>query len=212
MREVQAPQAHRGEFDPSRKAYETLSVSKSEYYDYFKRKKSNAQIEREALEGFVVEKFKLHKGRYDYCHINRELRKDGVVVSEKRVLNIMQRLKIQAKGATRKYRRARAVEMRGPRVDLVNLIFEVDSRNRLWVGDITYINTSEGWFNLAAVIDAWHRKVVGWSMSKRIAEKLAVAVIKQAVGREDHPHFIDSALYSMTIRASSTRLAHSSAT
>lgn len=65
-----------------------LGVSKSEYYDYLKRRKSNAQIEREALEGFVVEKFELHKGRYGYRRINRELRRDGIAVSEKRVLSV----------------------------------------------------------------------------------------------------------------------------
>ena len=54
-------------------------VSKSEYYDYVKRRKSNAQIEREALEGFVAERFELHKGRYGYRRINRELRRDGIV-------------------------------------------------------------------------------------------------------------------------------------
>ena len=56
------------------------------------RLKSNAQIEREALEGFVVEKVGLHKGRHGYRRINRELRRDGIAVSEKRVLTVMRRL------------------------------------------------------------------------------------------------------------------------
>ncbi|MEC4295549.1 IS3 family transposase [Adlercreutzia shanghongiae] len=117
--------AHRGEFGPIRKACEILRVSRSEYYDYIKRGKSNAQIEREALEGFVAERFEAHKGRYGYRRINRELRKDGIVVSEKRVLNVMRKLGLQAKGATRKHRRARAVEAGDPRVNLVNRIFDV---------------------------------------------------------------------------------------
>lgn len=179
--------AHRGEFGPIRKACEILHVSKSEYYDYLNRPKSNAQIEREALEGFVVEKFELHKGRYGYRRINRELRRDGIVVSEKRVLAVMRRLGLQAKGTTRKHRRAKPVEKGDPRVNLINRVFDVDARNRLWVGDITYIDTDEGWLYLAAVIDAWHRKVVGWSMSDRITEKLAIDALEQAVGREDPP-------------------------
>lgn len=179
--------AHRSEFDSIRKACKVLEVSRSECYGYIKRRKSNAQIEREALEGFVVEKLELHKGRYGYRRINRELRKDGIVVSEKRVLSVMRKLGLQAKGATRRRRRAKAVEMGGPRVNLVDRMFEVDARSRLWVGDITYINTSEGWLYLAVVIDAWHRKVVGWSMSERITEKLAVDAIEQAIGRERPP-------------------------
>ena len=88
---------HRGEFGPIRKACGILRVSKSEYYDYVKRRKSNAQIEREALEGFVAERFGLHKGRYGYRRINRELRRDGIVVSEKRVLAAMRKLGLQVK-------------------------------------------------------------------------------------------------------------------
>lgn len=178
---------HRGEFGPIRKACEILKVSKSEYYDYIKRRKSNAQIEREALEGFVAEKFELHKGRYGYRRINRELRRDGIVVSEKRVLAVMRRLGLRAKGTTRKHRRAKPVEKGDPRVNLINRVFDVDARNRLWVGDITYIDTDEGWLYLAAVMDAWHRKVVGWSMSGRITEKLAIDALEQAVGREGPP-------------------------
>lgn len=83
------------------------------------RPKSNAQIEREALEGFVVEKFELHKGRYGYRRINRELRRDGIVVSEKRVLAVMRRLGLQAKGTTRKHRRAKTVEKGDPRASLI---------------------------------------------------------------------------------------------
>lgn len=179
--------AHRSEFSSIRKACKVLEVSRSECYGYIKRRKSNAQIEREAQEGFVVEKLELRKGRYGYRRINRELRKDGIVVSERRALSVMRKLGLQAKGATRRRRRAKAVEMGGPRVNLVDRMFEVDARNRLWVGDITYIDASEGWLYLAAVIDAWHRKVVGWSMSERITEKLAVDAIEQAIGRERPP-------------------------
>ena len=179
--------AHRGEFGPIRKACEILRVSRSEYYDCLNRPKSNARIGREALEGFVVEKFEPRKGRYGYRRINRELRRDGIVVSEKRVLAVMRRLGLQAKGAARKHGRAKPVERGDPRANLINRVFDVDARNRLWVGDITYIDTDEGWLYLAAVIDAWHRKVVGWSMSGRITEKLAIDALEQAVGREDPP-------------------------
>lgn len=178
---------HRGEFGPIRKACETLKVSRSGYYEFLGRRKSNAQIEREALEQFVEEAFERHKGRYGYRRINRELRRNGIVVSEKRVLDAMRRIGIQAKGVTRRHRRSRPVEKGDPRINLVNRVFSVDARNRLWVGDITYIPTSEGWLYLAAVVDAWHRKVVGWSMSDRITEKLAIDALEQAVGRECPP-------------------------
>lgn len=83
---------HRGEFGSIRKACGILHVPESEYYDCVKRRKSNAQIEREALEGFVAERFNLHKDRYGYRRINRELRRDGIVVSEKMALVVMRKL------------------------------------------------------------------------------------------------------------------------
>ena len=178
---------HRGEIGPIKKACGLMKVSKSGFYEYLGRKKSNAQIEREALEVFVVEAFERHKGRYGYRRINRELRKSGVVVSEKRVLRIMQKLGLAGKGATRKHRIQKKVEPGDPRLNLVERAFTVGERNRLWVGDITYIPTREGWLYLAAVTGAFSRKVVGWSMSDRITEKVAIDAIEQAVGREGPP-------------------------
>ena len=151
------------------------------------RPRSNAQMGREALEGFVVEKFEPRKGRYGYRRINRGLRRDGIVASEKRVLAVMRGLGPQAKGTARKHGRAKPVERGDPRADLINRVFDAGARNRLWVGDITYIDTDEGWLYLAAAMDAWHRRVVGWSTSGRITERLAIDALEQAVGREDPP-------------------------
>ena len=135
---------HRGEIGPIKKACGLMKVSKSGFYEYLGRRKSNAQIEREALEGFVVEAFERHKGRYGYRRINRELRKSGIVVSEKRVLRIMRKLGLAGRGATRKRCIQKKVEPGDPRLNLVERAFAVGGRNRLWVGDITYIPTRGG--------------------------------------------------------------------
>ena len=79
------------------------------------------------------------------------------------------------------------VEPGDPRLNLVERAFSVGERNRLRAGGIAYIPTSEGRLYLAAVIDAFSRKVVGWSMSERITEKVAIDAIEQAVGREGPP-------------------------
>ena len=178
---------HRGEFGPIRKACGILRVPESEYHGYVKRRRPDTQIEREALEGFVAERFDLHKGRYGYRRINRELRRDDIVVGEKRVLAVMRKLGLQAKGASRRHKRAKAVEMGDPRVNLVDRAFDVEAHNKLWVGDIAYIGTGEGRPCLAAAIDAFHRKVAGWSMPGRMTGKPVADALEQAVGRESPP-------------------------
>ena len=60
-------------------------------------------------------------------------------------------------------------------------------KNRVWVGDITYISTKHGWLYLAIFIDIFSRKVVGWSMDTRIRESLVLLALNQAIGREDPP-------------------------
>ena len=72
-------------------------------------------------------------------------------------------------------------------VNLADRAFDVEARNKLWVGDIACIGTGEGWPCLAAVIDASRRKVVGRSMSGRMTENLVTDVLEQAVGRESPP-------------------------
>ncbi len=151
------------------------------------RPKSNAQTGREALEGFVVEKFEPRKGRYGCRRVNRGLRRGGTAVGGRRVLAVMRRLGLQAKGTTGKRGRAKPVEKGDPRASPIDRVFGADARNRLWAGDIAYIDADGGRPCLAAATGAWHREVVGWSMPDRISEKLAIDALEQAVGREDPP-------------------------
>lgn len=99
----------------------------------------------------------------------------------------MRELGPQAEGASRKHERAKAVEMGDPRVNLVGRAFDAEARNKPWAGGITYIGAGEGWLCLATVIDAFHGKVAGRSMSERMAERLVTDALGQAVGREGPP-------------------------
>ena len=97
-------EGHRGEIGPIKKACGPMEASRSGFYEHLGRKKSNAQIGREAIEGFVVEAFERHKGRCGCQRINRELRKRGIAMSEKRVPRIMRKPGLAGRGATRKRR------------------------------------------------------------------------------------------------------------
>ena len=108
-----------------------MKVSKSGFYGHLSRKKSSARIERGAPEGFAVEAFGRRKGRYGYRRIDRELRKSGISVSEKRVLRTMRKLGLAGRGATRKHRIRKRVGPGGHRLNLVERAFAVGGRNRL---------------------------------------------------------------------------------
>ena len=172
---------HRGEIGPIKKACGLMKASKSGFYEHLGRRKSNARIEREALEGFVAEAFGRHKGRYGYRRISRELRRSGIAVGGKRVLRIMRRLGLTGKGATREHRIQKKAEPGDPRLNPVERAFTAGGRNRLWVGDIACMPAREGWLCLAAVTDAFSRKAVGRSMPGRITEKVAIDAMGQAV-------------------------------
>lgn len=164
-----------------------MKVSKSGFYEYLGRKKSNARIEREAPEGFAVEAFGRRRGRYGYRRIDRELRKSGIAVGEKRALRIMRKLGLAGKGATRKHRIRKRVEPGDPRSNPAERAFTAGGRNRLWAGGIAYMPAREGRLYLAAAIDDFSRKVAGRSMSERITGKVAIDAIEQAVGGEGPP-------------------------
>jgi len=114
----------------------------------------------------------------------RELAKIDIYTSKKRVARIMKKLGLQAKGTPRRYRRT-SNPSEQERANLLDRVFSVNDKNSVWVGDITYVSTKQGFLHLAVMIDLYSRKVVGWSMSSGISEKLATCALNQAVGREN---------------------------
>ena len=164
-----------------------MEASRSGFYGYLGRRRSNARIEQGALEGFAVEAFGRRRGRYGYRRIDRELRKSGIAVSEKRSLRIMQKPGLAGKGATRKRRIRKKVEPGDPRLNPVERAFAAGGRSRLWAGGIACMPAREGRLYLAAATGAFSRKAVGWPMPERITEKVAIDAIGQAVGREGPP-------------------------
>lgn len=178
---------HRNEYRPIKRACKILKVSTSGYYEYLGRRKSNSQIEREALEGFVADIFAEHKGRYGARRISKVLNERGILASHKRIAKVLSKLGLQAKGTRKKYRQSRKIAAGDPRMNLVEQVFNVKTANRLWVGDITYIPTQSGFLYLAVVVDTFSRKIVGWSMSTRMLENLVIDALEQAVGRENIP-------------------------
>ena len=160
-----------------------MNVTRGGYYAFIKRPKSNSQIEREVLETFVKRIFTEHEGRYGSNRILRELARIDIHTSKKRVARIMAKLGLQAKGTPKRYRKTNAPSCQ-EKENILDRVFSTNDRNSVWVGDITYIPTKQGFLHLAGMIDLYSRKVVGWSMSSGMSERLATGALNQAIGRE----------------------------
>jgi putative transposase len=148
---------------------------------------------REVLETFVKRIFKEHEGRYGSNRITRGLAREDIHTSKKRVARIMKKLGLQAKGTPRRYRRT-SNPSEQKKANILDRVFSVNEKNSVWVGDITFVPTKQGFLHLSVMIDLYSRKVVGWSMSSGISDKLTIAALNQAIGRgkplprTDNPH------------------------
>jgi transposase InsO family protein len=162
-----------------------LAVSRSGYYEWRRRPVSERAQRRASLTA-QIRKFHVgHHASYGSPRVFRELRARGDKVNEKTVAKVMREAGIQAK-SHRKFRVTTTDSNHTQPVaeNTLNREFTTEKRNQKWVADITYITTLEGWLYLAAAIDLFTRKVVGWSMSERIDSRLVVDALEMAVSRE----------------------------
>jgi putative transposase len=165
-----------------------LGVSRSGYYEWERR----APSDRALTDAWLIEKIRAiheaHRGVYGAPRIHADLRlAHGVRVGRKRVERLMRQAGIS--GLQRRKRGRTTVSVPGVRVadDLVERQFRPDGPNQLWVADFTYLRTWEGWLYLAAVQDAYSRRIVGWSMADHMRSELVVDALEMAVQRRRPP-------------------------
>ena len=161
-----------------------LGVSRSGYYAWNTRPPSRRATEDAAL----LERIRgIHagaRGVYGARRVHAELRhRHEVRVGRKRVERLMR--DGQLSGLIRRRRGKTTIRVPGVRVaeDLVDRQFRPPAPNLLWVADITYLSTWEGWLYLAAVQDAFSRRIVGWAMADHMRAELVVEALEMAVAR-----------------------------
>jgi putative transposase len=118
---------------------------------------------------------------YGSPRIHAELEDEGVRTSRKRVQRLMHELGIEGASRRRKYRHGRGTKETAPAPDLVQRDFTVSSPDQLWVADITYIPTWSGFLYLSVVMDAFSRRIVGWSMATHLKTNLVLQALNMAV-------------------------------
>jgi putative transposase len=161
-----------------------LGVSKAGYYAWRHRSPSAHARADAALLERIRAVHTASRETYGAPRVHAALRADGERHSRKRVERLMR----EAGLAGASHRRGGPVTTRRdqearPAPDLVDRDFSAAGPNRLWVSDITFIPTATGFLYLAIVLDAWSRKVVGWSMANHLRAELVLDALEMAVGQ-----------------------------
>lgn len=160
-----------------------MQVSRSGYYAWGKRGKSSRQKENERLIPLVREADKKSKGTYGARRIAEEIKAKGISCGRTRAGTLMGLAGVAAK-QKKKFKATTNSKHKLPVVpNLLNRQFEVKEPDRVYVSDITYIWTHEGWLYLAVVLDLFSRQVVGWSLSNWMSRTLIINALRMAVWR-----------------------------
>lgn len=160
-------------------------MSSSGYYAYLKGKSRHRANENEQILKVMEEVFKRSKQRYGSPRVHAELKAQGHVISLNRVARIMRENGLRAKSA-RKYKATTNSKHNLPVAEnLLKQNFSAKRANEVWVSDITYIWTQEGWLYLAAILDLFSRKIVGMGMGARLDRYLVIEAFRQAILRRE---------------------------
>lgn len=158
-----------------------MEVSRSGYYKQKSKCKSKRAKENRTLLEKIREIFTESKERYGSPRITAELKRHGISVNKKRIARLMNKYGIAAK-MFRKYKNTTNSEHQKERsANILDRRFNREKINEVWTSDITYVPTNEGWLYLAAVLDIYSRKVIGWQLDKSLNAELVERALKRAI-------------------------------
>ena len=151
------------------KMCKVLKVSRSGYYQWLNRKPSTRKVENQLIEERIKEIYKASKRRYGSPKITKELNYQDIRVSRPRVARLMRSMNLRSI-ITKRYKVTTTDSKHNyPIADnYLNRNFQVQRKGQVWVSDITYIRTDQGWLYLTIIIDLYDRKVIGWALSKSL--------------------------------------------
>jgi putative transposase len=161
-----------------------LGVNRTSFHDWERRPPSDRALTDARLTEKIKQIHEASRRVYGAPRIHAELRMGhGIRVGRKRVERLMRAAGIS--GLAPRKRGRTTIRVAGVRVadDLVERRFRPPAPNLLWLADITYLRSWEGWLYLAAVQDAYSRAIVGWSMAEHMRAQLVVDALKMALAR-----------------------------
>lgn len=166
----------------------TLQVSRSGYYAWRRRGPSQRRQRRERLGEQIGRVYRDNRCVYGSPRVYHVLRSQGEHVSENTVAKIMHELGLRAKSKRRFVPKTTDSRHHNPTApNLLDRQFTAEGANAKWVADITYVPTAEGWLYLAAVLDLFSRRVVGWSMKDHLGWELVGDALAMGLLRRQPP-------------------------
>jgi putative transposase len=159
-----------------------LGMSRSAYYEWRCKTTPPVDEAREVLKARIRRLFLESRCSYGFRSIRKDLGKEGIHVGKKRIRRLMREMALVASPVLpRPYGAAQVAEESRVCKHRLKRNFLVKRPNRVWVGDITYIWTHQGWVYLAVVLDLFSRKVVGWALSRKPDTSLVIDALAKAV-------------------------------
>ena len=168
---------------------EVAEVSRSGFYDWKDRPPSERALENAVLVGQIREAHAKGRGLYGSPRVAEALKNDGVDCGENRVARLMNENEIRAK--TAKKFKVKTTDSAhnfpiAPRVfKIEDAKVAVMAPNQVWVGDITYVATGEGWLFLAIFLDLFTRKIVGFSTEEHMRTEMVVSALEMGIKRQN---------------------------
>jgi putative transposase len=173
---------HREDF-PVRLMCRVLDVSSSGFYDWLERPESPRAVENRALVAKIQAIHGDSRRTYGSPRVHASLQDAGYRIGRNRVARLMRDNAIRAR-TKRKFRVTTDSRHDHPVApNRLDRQFEVAAPNTVWVADISYIPTREGWLYLAVVLDLFSRQVVGWAMDQQMPQELTLAALDMAIQR-----------------------------
>lgn len=173
--------AHENEFSVKAMCH-VLGMQRSGYYAWKQRPPSHREQANQELLEKIREAFEISRHTYGSLRIRHYWLRKGYTYSRYRIGRLMKKAQLIPLKAA-KWHPCTTQQRLGARTapNLLNQDFSATQPNQKWVGDITYIETAEGWLYLAVILDLYSRRVVGWSMRDRLDTKLVESAWRMAV-------------------------------
>lgn len=172
---------------PVRLLCRVMHVKKSTYYDWRKRPLKNLTASEVTLQLIMIDFFTKSRESLGSREMKHKLTAEGYPISRQRTRKLMNQLNLVVRQRVAYKVTTKRNSKNAVAVNLLNQNFKPMAPNEVWAGDITYLKTGEGWMYLAVVMDLYSRRIVGWSINRRMTTALISEALTRAVTLRQPP-------------------------